>query len=66
MEIENINMPIDKQDLDLDLDTQEYVDYLEYCVNEGIMDEDVANELIDKGEWQKIRDLMEYEDTECI
>lgn len=59
-------MPIDKQDLDLDLDTQEYVDYLEYCVNEGIMDEDVANELIDKGEWQKIRDLMEYEDTECI
>ena len=58
MEINNEYLPISEQDIDLNLDTQEYVDYLGYGVKEGWIDEDLAQEIIENGEWQKVREMM--------
>lgn len=58
MNQQNTNVPAGQEDVDNLEDTQEYVDYLEYGVKEGWIDEDLANELIENEEWEKVRDMM--------
>ncbi len=37
---------------------KEYIDYLGYAVEEGYVDEDVAKEIIDNEEWEKVEEMM--------
>lgn len=61
MEINNEYLPVSKQDIDNLEETQEYVDYLGECVKEGYMDEELAQELIEGGKWDVVREMMERE-----
>lgn len=62
MEVENINLPCDKQDIDNLEDTQQYVDYLGYGVKNGYIDSEVAEDIIEKGEWYKVEEMMDKGD----
>lgn len=62
MNIENINLPADKQDIDNLEDTQQYVDYLGYGVKNGYIDSEVAEDIIEKGEWYKVEEMMDKGD----
>jgi hypothetical protein len=37
---------------------KEYIDYLGYAVEEGYVDEDIAKEIIDNKEWEKVEEMM--------
>jgi len=65
MDIQNPNLPADKQDIDNIEDTQEYVDYLNYGVGEGYIDEEVAEEIIKKGDWDKVKRMMGESEVEA-
>ena len=54
----NNNLPADKQDIDNLEDTTEMEEYLAYGVKEGCIDEDLANEIIEKGQWYKVKEMM--------
>ena len=58
MIVENDHLPCDKQDIDDLEDTQELIDYLEFGVGEGLIDEDIAQNLIEGGKWDAIREMM--------
>lgn len=62
MNVENPNLPCDKQDIDNLEDTQQYVDYLGYGVKNGYIDSEVAEEIIEKGEWYKVEEMMDKGD----
>jgi hypothetical protein len=40
----------------------EYKTYLSYCVEEGSLDPDDAQEIIDKKDWDKVEYMMSYGD----
>lgn len=63
MEVENIYLPCDKQDIDNIKDTEAYVHYLNYGVKEGYIDEDLAEEIIEKGQWYKVEEMMDRGDS---
>lgn len=63
METQNPNLPADKQDIDNIKDTQQYVDYLNFGVKEGYIDEDEATEIIAKGQWDKVERMMDMADA---
>lgn len=40
----------------------EYKTYLSYCVEEGNLDPDEAQEIVDKKDWDRVEYLMSYGD----
>lgn len=40
----------------------EYKTYLSYCVEEGSLDPDEAQEIVDKKDWDRVEYLMSYGD----
>ncbi len=40
----------------------EYKTYLSYCVEEGSLDPDEAQEIVDKKDWDRVEYMMSYED----
>lgn len=62
MNVENINLPCDKQDIDNIKNTDYYVSYLHYGVKNGYIDSEVAEEIVEKGEWWRVEDMMDKGD----
>ena len=54
----NENLPIDKQDIDTIPSPDEYIAYLDELVDEGVLSEAEAQELIDNRDWDKVEDLI--------
>lgn len=40
----------------------EYKTYLSYCVGEGCLDPDVAQEIVDKKDWERVEYMMSQGD----
>lgn len=61
MELENINVPADKQYQKI-VDTEYYIQYLGDCVEVGAISEEMAEEIIKNEDWQKVIDLIDEGD----
>jgi hypothetical protein len=68
MELENLNVPADKQDEKI-VDTEFYIRYLDDCVEFGAISEEEALEIIEAEDWVKVEKLIdrgEYEADELL
>ena len=43
-------------------EVEEYKDYLSYAVKEGYLDADEAEEIINKGQWERVKYMMNIAD----
>jgi hypothetical protein len=43
-------------------EVEEYKEYLQYSVKEGYIDADEAEEIINKGEWERVKYMMDMSD----
>ena len=63
MEVENINLPVDKQDIDNIKGSEHYIHYLNYGVKNGYISDDVAEEIIKNEDWGEVEKMMDLADA---